>query len=134
MALIITDQAGNQYSLSVDDTDGSLVTAPVTNLTPSASDNSIFRTTLDMITRALRLINVVAASELPTSDEANDALEDFQDMVDSWNADSLSIFTTSAADYPLTLNQQAFTLGPGGDFDTTRPSKIIGTSAILLLN
>jgi hypothetical protein len=55
-------------------------------------------------------------------------------MVDSWNADSLSIFTTRADDYPLTLGQQAFTLGPGGDFNTSRPAKIIGMSAILLTN
>ena len=134
MSLIITDQSGNQYALSVDSTDGSLLTTPLTGVTPSTNDNSIFRTTLQMITGALRLINVVASSELPTSDEANDSMEAFQDMIDSWNADSLSIFTTRADDYPLTLSQQEFTLGPGGDFDTNRPAKIIGMSAILLTN
>jgi hypothetical protein len=134
MALILTDQSGNQYSLSVNSSDGSLVTTPVTNLTPSSSDNSIFTTTLAMITGALRLLNVTASGELPTSDEANDALAAFQSMVDSWNADSLSIFTTGAADYPLTLSKQAYTLGPGGDFNATRPAKLIGMSVILLNN
>lgn len=134
MALIITDQSGNQYALSVDAASGSLLTTPVSNVAPSASDNSIYVTALSLIKGALRLINVVASGELPTSDEANDALASFQDMIDSWNADSLSIFTIGSNDYPLTLNQQAFTLGPGGDFDTTRPSKIVGMSAILLYN
>ncbi len=134
MALIITDQSGNQYDLSVNSSDGSLQTTPVTGVAPSTNDNSVFTTTLDLITRALRLINVTASGELPTSDEANDALASFRDMVDSWNADSLSIYTTRADDYPLTLGQQAFTLGPGGDFDTNRPAKIIGMSVILLQN
>ncbi len=134
MALIITDQSGNQYSLSVNSADGSLQTTPVSNVTPSTSDNSIYVTVLSLITTALRLLNVTGSSELPTNDEANDALQAFQWMIDSWNADSLSIFTIGSNDYPLTLNKQAYTLGPGGDFDTTRPSKIVGMSAILLYN
>lgn len=134
MALIITDQSGNQYALSVNSTDGSLITTPVTGVTPSTNDDSVFITALDMITRALRLIGVVASGELPTSDEANDSLASFRDMVDSWNADSLSIYTTRADDYPLTASQQSFTLGPGGDYDTNRPARIIGMSAILLNN
>ena len=134
MSLIITDQSGNQYTLSVNSTDGSLLTTPVINVTPSTSDNSIFTTVLEMITGAMRLINVVATGEFPSSDESNDALAAFQQMVDSWNADSLSIYTTGASDYSLTLGKQAYTLGPGGDFDTSRPPKIIGMSAILLTN
>jgi hypothetical protein len=134
MALIITDQSGNQYSLSVNSSDGSLVTTPVSNVAPSTSDNSIYVTALSLITAALRLLNVVASAELPTNDEANDAMMAFQWMIDSWNADSLSIFTIGSDDYPLTLGQQSFTLGPGGNFDTTRPSKIVGMSAILLNN
>jgi hypothetical protein len=133
VALIITDQNGNEYALSVNSADGSLQTAPVSE-TPSTADNSIFRTPLDVITRALRLISVVADGELPTTNEANDALEAFQDMVDAWNADSLIIFSVGSADFPLTLGQQSFTMGPGGNFNVTRPSKIVGMSTILLLN
>lgn len=133
MALIVTDQSGNQYSLSVNATDGSLVTTPISTPTPT-SDVSIFRTALDLITRALRLINVVADAELPTSDEANDSMESFQEMVDSWNADNLAIFTIGSNDFPLTLNQQSFTFGPGGNFNLSRPAKIVGMSAILLNN
>ena len=134
MALIVTDQSGNQYSLSVDAASGALLTTPVSNLAPSTSDNSIFTTTLALITAAMRLLNVVASGELPSNDEANDALTAFQWMVDSWNSDSLSIFTMSASDYPLTLSKQAYTLGPGGDYNATRPAKIVGMSAILLYN
>ena len=134
MALIITDQSGNQYSLSVDSTTGAMLTAPVSNVAPSTNDNSIYVTALSLITAALRLLNVVASGELPTNDEANDALMAFQMLIDSWNADSLSIFTIAISDYPLILNKQAYTLGPGGDFDTSRPAKIVAMSAVLLYN
>ena len=132
MALIITDQSGNQYALTVNAADGSLVTTATSNVTPSTPDSSVYRTTLDMITRSLRLINVVADKELPTTDEANDCLESFQDMIDAWNADGLTVYSIGSADFPLTLGQQAFTIGPGGNFDTNRPPKIVGMSAILL--
>ena len=134
MSLIITDQSGNQYALSVNAADGSLTTTPTTNVAPTTADNSIFTTALSVITGALRLLNVTASGELPTSDEANDALSAFQQLVDSWNSDSLTIFTTAAADYALTLGKQTYTYGPGGDFNATRPPRIIGMSTILLTN
>jgi hypothetical protein len=134
MALILTDQSGAQYSLSVDASSGALLTNPVTEVSPSTADNSIFFTTLSLISSAMRKIGVIASGELPSTDEANDALQAFQCLVDSWNADSLSIFTITASDYPLTLGKQSFTLGPGGDFNATRPSQIVGMSSILLNN
>ena len=132
VGLVIADQAGDLYSLSVNG--NTLQTESVQNLTPSAADNSIAITVLSLITGALRLLGVTASGELPSSDESNDALSAFQQLVDSWNSDSLTIFSIGSADYPLILNRQAFTLGPGGDFNTNRPARIVGMSTILLLN
>jgi hypothetical protein len=134
MALILTDQSGNEYALSVNSADGSLVTTPTSNVAPSSADNSIFFSVLQLITGALRLINVVASAELPSSTEANDALVAFQQMVDAWNAERLTIFSIIANDFSLTIGQQSFTLGPGGNFNTNRPPKIVGMSSILLFN
>lgn len=134
MALILTDQNGAQYALSVNAADGSLNLVSTSAVGVSTNDASIFVTTLSLITRALRLIGVVAESELPTTDEANDALASFQDLVDSWNAESLTIYSITSADFPLTLSQQSFTMGPGGNFNVTRPPKIVGMSTILLTN
>lgn len=91
-------------------------------------------TAMAVITSALKLIGVLADGEIPSASDANQGLSVFNDMIDSWNADRLAIYTTSAADFPLTLGKQAYTLGPSGDFSMTRPARIDGMSAILLYN
>lgn len=96
--------------------------------------NSISQTALSLISSSMRLIKVLSSGEqLPIAD-ANDALAVFNQMVDAWNAERLMIFTTSASDFPLVANKQAYTMGPGGDFDTVRPAQIDSMSAILLTN
>ena len=45
----------------------------------------------DQITRALRLLGVLAAEETPTAAMAQDALVTFDQMVDSWNTERLSV-------------------------------------------
>jgi len=92
------------------------------------------QTALQLITKALRLINANAADEPLDVGQANDALDVFNDMVDAWNADRLSIYTTKSQDFDLVLGKQVYTLGPGGDFDAPRPAQIDGMSSILLYN
>lgn len=89
-------------------------------------------TALSLISSSLRLIGALEAGETPSLDESADALGVFQDMVDSWNADSLAIFTIDSQDFPFNLGQQSYTMGTGGDFDVPRPASITGISAILL--
>lgn len=91
-------------------------------------------TALDVIKSSLRLLGAYSPGETLDIGEANDALAVFNDMIDSWNAERLSIFTTSSQDFPLVLNKQTYTMGPGGDFDVPRPAQIDGMSAILLYN
>jgi len=91
-------------------------------------------TALDLISSSLRLVNVLAAGETCPISEANDALQVFNDMIDSWNTMRLAIFTTKTEDFPLVLGQQSYTMGPGGNFNTVRPAQIDAMSAILLYN
>ena len=91
-------------------------------------------TAFDLITRSLRLLGVVASDEQPTMSELSDALAVFQDMVDAWNADRLSIFTTSSQDFPFVIGQQAYTLGTGANFNMTRPAQIDSASVMVLTN
>lgn len=87
-------------------------------------------TALDLISSALRLINVVAAGEQTPIATANDALMVLNDMIDSWNADRLAIYTVGTNDFSFVLGQQTYTLGTGGDFDIPRPPRITGMSTI----
>lgn len=89
-------------------------------------------TAADLISSALRLIGVLAAGEQLPAEDSADALMVLQQMIDGWNADGLTIFTTGSNDFPFTLGKQTYTLGSGGDFDMPRPAKITGMSAILL--
>lgn len=91
-------------------------------------------TAADILSSALRLIGVLAAGEQMAPDDSKDALMVFQQMVDSWNADRLAIFTTRSDDFPFVLGKQAYTLGTEGDFDMPRPARIDAMSAILLNN
>jgi len=134
MALIVTDQAGNRYSLIVDQVTGDIITTPVPNVSPSTNDNSISQTALNVIEGALRLIGAKAGGESVSGDDASDGLDVLDQMLDAWNADRLAIYTASTADYALVGGQQVYTLGPGGDFDTNRPARIDAMSAILLNN
>jgi hypothetical protein len=86
----------------------------------------------DIVKSALRLINVVASGENPTGTEAEDGLVVLNQMIDSFNAESLMIFTESIQDFPFTSEKQTYTLGSGGDFDTPRPAKIDRASVILI--
>jgi hypothetical protein len=86
----------------------------------------------DLINSALRLTGMLAAGEIPPPEDSETALMVFQQMVDAWNADRLAIYTTQSRDFPFVLNQQTYTLGPGGDFDMPRPAQIDGMSSILL--
>ena len=88
----------------------------------------------DLIASSLRLINVLATGENPSIDESNDALLVLNQLIDSWNGESLMIFTQQRqVVVPLTL-VQAYTLGPGGDFNVARPANIPRVSVLSLNN
>lgn len=88
----------------------------------------------DIITSALRLVGVLASDEEPSIGDANQGLSVLNDMIDSWNAQRLAIFTTESNDFPFVLGQQSYTLGTGGNFNIPRPARIEAMSAILLNN
>lgn len=89
---------------------------------------------LDLISSSMRLIGALASGETPTSAEASDALMVLNQMMDSWNADRLMVFTINIAEYPLVAGQQTYTLGPGGNFNAVRPAKIDRMSIVSLQN
>jgi hypothetical protein len=89
-------------------------------------------TALDLISSALRLVNVMAAGEQTPIAMANDSLMVLNDMIDSWNTDRLAIYTTRTDDFPFVLGQQSYTLGTDGNFNIPRPARITGMSTVQL--
>lgn len=134
MPLIVTDQLGNPYTYVWNTVSQEFDLTPALGLTPSTNDNSISQSAMALIASAMRLIGVLASGETPQLSEANDALSVLNQMLDSWNADRLSVYTTTASDFALVQGKQTYTLGSGGFWDTNRPAKIDAMSVILTSN
>ena len=75
----------------------------------------------DQINGALRLIGQLAEGEEPSAATATDALAALNQMIDSWNTERLSIFSTQDQIFSWLPGFATRTLGPTGDFVGNRP-------------
>jgi hypothetical protein len=78
-------------------------------------------TARDQINAALRLIGMLAEAESPSDATSQDALSAMNQMIDSWNTERLSVFSTQDQVFTWTSGQIHRTLGPTGDFVGNRP-------------
>lgn len=81
-------------------------------------------TALTMITRAMRLMGAIGVGETPTDDESADGLKALQTMLDSWNTERLFSYYMVEETLTLSASAQSYTIGSGGDLNTTRPTHI----------
>lgn len=81
-------------------------------------------TALDMIKRSMRLAGVLGEGETPTATEASDALTAFNSMLDSWSIERLMVYSMLQENFTWTAAQSSRTIGSGGNFSTTRPTRI----------
>jgi hypothetical protein len=75
----------------------------------------------DIINGSLRLLGVLAEGETPSADTSQDALRAMDQMIDSWNTERLSVFSTQDQVFTWPAGQLSRTLGPSGDFVGNRP-------------
>jgi hypothetical protein len=75
----------------------------------------------DQINRALRLLGVLAEGETPSAAVSQDALVALQQMLDSWNTERLSVFSTQDQTFLWPTSTVSRTLGPTGNFVGNRP-------------
>jgi hypothetical protein len=75
----------------------------------------------DQINGALRLIGMLAEAEVPSAATAQDALTTMNQMIDSWNTERLSVFSTQDQVFSWLPGFKTRTLGPSGDFVGDRP-------------
>jgi len=79
--------------------------------------------TADLIRATLRLIGAVSSSETPNADESSDALEALNLMLGSWGASRFLSASTGKVTHNCN-GSTSYTIGVGGDIDTTRPTSI----------
>ena len=75
----------------------------------------------DQINGALRLLGVLAEGETPSAATSQDALAALNQMIDSWNTERLSVFSTQDQIFSWLPGAISRTLGPTGDFVGNRP-------------
>lgn len=75
----------------------------------------------DQINAALRLIGMLAEGETPSANTSNDALNALNQMIDSWNTERLSVFSTQDQIVSWLPSTRVHTLGPSGDTVGNRP-------------
>lgn len=78
----------------------------------------------ELLYKSLRITNVTASGEVPSADELTDALQTFNTMLDSWSADSLSVYRKTRETFNLVAGQQSYTLLSGGDFDSSGNAQV----------
>lgn len=74
----------------------------------------------EVIRASLILVGAISQDEQPSASEAQDGLNRLINMLESWSADQLDIFTVSRSVFALGT-KQIYTAGPGGDWDMPYP-------------
>lgn len=80
-------------------------------------------TVRDLITGALRLINVYGTGEVPSADDMSISVSALDAMIESWSNNRLLVYKVVQQTVQLT-GAASYTLGVGGDWNTERPMKI----------
>lgn len=82
-------------------------------------------TAFDLIRAGLEHLGFYAPSEIMTDADAERGLKILNGMMDSWSNESLACFATLEQSAMLVPGQQSYTIGPGGQFNMTRPLRIL---------
>lgn len=79
-------------------------------------------TATDLITRALKRLGVLQPTEAPSSEDAEASLEILNELIDAWKLQRLMIASITRTTWTIAANDGSYTLGTGGQINTTRPS------------
>lgn len=82
-------------------------------------------TGLKLIKKAMQKVGILTKTENPSGDEANDALDMLNDLLSSLSNNSMLIYARKWETFTLIGGKTEYTIGPGQDFDTVRPIKVI---------
>lgn len=87
-------------------------------------------TVRDLIRKSMLLGGLIASSESMTDDEATDALDSLNDLIESWTTEGLLLFNSVREVFDLASGTQSYILGTGQTWNTTKPQNIEAISAI----
>lgn len=82
-------------------------------------------TALDLIKGSLRLIGAIETGETPEAVEATDALAILNQLLETLSLSSQGVFNQLPQTFNLVASQSTYTIGAGGNFNTTAPIDIL---------
>ena len=82
-------------------------------------------TVSQILTRSGQALGYKGRGEVLSAADANDALSAFNAMLDSWSGEGLASYANQTITHTMVVNDQDYTIGSGGDINTTRPDNII---------
>lgn len=77
-----------------------------------------------LIKDALKKINVLGEGESPSYEMENDAFRELNRMLGQWSNKNLLVYGIQFEEFSLVAGQNTYTIGSGGDFNTTAPREI----------
>ena len=81
-------------------------------------------TAAEIIDGSLRLLGVLAEGETPSAAVMQDSIMAINQMIQSWDTERLSVFSTQDQVFTWPANVISRTLGPTGDFVGNRPIEV----------
>lgn len=84
-----------------------------------------------IIQGAFDLIGVTQAGSVPSGNDIQDSYRRLQNMVGSLAIQSETIPTVGREVFTLSANLGSYTIGPGGNFNTSRPNSLSGAGLLM---
>ncbi len=81
-------------------------------------------TALDIVKGAMRLVGALEAGSTPSGEDGADALTALNDLLEQWSLGRLTVFQVLNETFTWPSGQASRTIGSGGDFSTTRPTRL----------
>lgn len=88
-------------------------------------------TFLDRLKAALKITGDLESGETPTTDEQTDGLAIANQMLNSWGAERLMIYSVKRTTHTLIASTNPHTIGTSGNINTDRPVKIENAGLIV---
>lgn len=84
-----------------------------------------------LITTGLQMLGILDPEDTMSAAQARIGLRALNLMMGLWSLTPTTSPVTAREVFALTANVQTYSIGPGGDFDTTRPNSLIGAGLLL---
>lgn len=83
---------------------------------------------IDIVTRALRAVGAYAPGDVLDAEDANDAFDMLNDLLDTWSNSTMMVPYVTEVIFTLTNNVYQYTIGQGGSIGGTFTGDISGTT------